>query len=215
MAELRMKYEKVGRAKYLSHLDVMRTFARSFLRAGLPLKHSEGFNPHPYLSIAHPLPVGVSGMGELLDFETVSDDSESVMAKINAALPEGIHAVEVYVPEIAVKKIVSANYEIELVYDVELPKISVLDKFFASESIPVTKKTKRGTGEVNLRESYREIKFSVSSPNTVLAKSIFCAENAPINPKYFIDALKGTGFEPDFARFIRREFLDFEGKSFR
>ena len=55
MIKCRVVFEKTGRAKYISHLDLMRTFQHSFIRAGIRIKHTEGFNPHPYISIALPL----------------------------------------------------------------------------------------------------------------------------------------------------------------
>ena len=50
----RLLFSKTGRAKYISHLDLMRTFQRAFSRAGIQIKHTEGFNPHPFvLSLIH------------------------------------------------------------------------------------------------------------------------------------------------------------------
>ena len=45
----RLLFSKTGRAKYISHLDLMRTFQRAFARAGIAIKHTEGFNPHPFV----------------------------------------------------------------------------------------------------------------------------------------------------------------------
>ena len=58
--KLRLRFSKKGKAIYISHLDLMRTLQRSFLRAGYPLKYSEGYNPHPLISILLPLGVGCS-----------------------------------------------------------------------------------------------------------------------------------------------------------
>ena len=88
MAKLRLLFVKEDRAAYISHLDLLRTFQRAFLRLGLVLRHSQGFHPHPILSFALPLPVGQCSDCELLDFETVEDLDA-------AALPaedEGIRA---------------------------------------------------------------------------------------------------------------------------
>ena len=60
MSKLRLVFVKEHQASYISHLDVMRTFQRVFPRAGLSIKHSNGFHPHPILSIVLPLPVGQS-----------------------------------------------------------------------------------------------------------------------------------------------------------
>ena len=73
MAKLRLIFSKEGRAVYISHLDLMRTFQRVFMREGLILKHSQGFHPHPIISFALPLSVGQSSRCEILDFEVMSD----------------------------------------------------------------------------------------------------------------------------------------------
>ena len=64
----RALFEKTGNARYISHLDLMRVFQRAFKRAGLPLTHTQGFNPRPSVSIALPLSLGVESRCELLDF---------------------------------------------------------------------------------------------------------------------------------------------------
>ena len=65
---LRALFEKTGNAAYISHLDLMRLFQRAFKRAGLPLTHTQGFNPRPSVSIALPMSLGVESHCELLDF---------------------------------------------------------------------------------------------------------------------------------------------------
>ena len=89
MGKLRFRFEKTGRAKYISHLDLMRTFQRAFLRAGIDVKHTEGFNPHPYISIVLPLSLGSESLCEYLDAEINGRAAEAVKG-LNSALPEGI-----------------------------------------------------------------------------------------------------------------------------
>lgn len=67
----RLLFSKTGRAKYISHLDLMRTFQRAFFRSGIQIRHTEGFNPHPFVSIALPLSVGYSSQCEILEFGLV------------------------------------------------------------------------------------------------------------------------------------------------
>ena len=84
VAKLRLMFRKEGRAVYISHLDLLRTFQRVFLREGLVLRHSQGFHPHPLLAFALPLSVGQSSDCELLDFE--------VDGQVDcAALPENLN----------------------------------------------------------------------------------------------------------------------------
>ena len=87
----RLLFSKTGRARYISHLDLMRTFQRAFARAKIPIKHTEGFNPHPFVSIALPLSVGYSSQCEILEFGLLEGTSyEEVPERLTAVMPEGI-----------------------------------------------------------------------------------------------------------------------------
>lgn len=97
---MRLRFEKTGRAIYISHLDMMRTMQRVFARAGLELKYSEGFNPHPQISIALPLSVGTGSLCEIMDFRLTSDtELETLPERMNAVMPEGIRIIEAYEPQ--------------------------------------------------------------------------------------------------------------------
>ena len=60
MSKLRLLFKKEAQASYISHLDLIRTFQRAFPRVGLEIKHTQGFHPHPIMSIVLPLSVGQS-----------------------------------------------------------------------------------------------------------------------------------------------------------
>ena len=66
---VRMRFMKTGRAKYISHLDLIRCLQRAVCRAKLPAAYSEGFHPHMQTSFATTLPLGFTGTGELMDLE--------------------------------------------------------------------------------------------------------------------------------------------------
>ena len=53
---IRIKFKKTGRLKYISHLDLCRTMQPAMIRAKIPLWYTEGFNPHPKMVFAQPLP---------------------------------------------------------------------------------------------------------------------------------------------------------------
>ncbi len=85
-------FEKVGPAKYLSLLDLTRAFTRTFRRFGVPLRYSQGFNPHPRMNILFGLPVGVEGLGEIVEVE-LSDEGynfDEFLKKSRDFLPEGL-----------------------------------------------------------------------------------------------------------------------------
>ncbi len=100
MHKLRIRYQKTGDLRFLSHLDLIRAFERGFRRAGLPLSLSEGFSPHPKLSFGPPLPVGVSSESEYLDVILSScPPLEQVVKSLKSAFPEDLSCREArYVP---------------------------------------------------------------------------------------------------------------------
>ncbi len=63
----RVWFRKGDRVRYISHLDVLRSWERSLRRAELPLAYSQGFTPHPKLAFASPLPLGFVSEAEVMD----------------------------------------------------------------------------------------------------------------------------------------------------
>ena len=97
MSKLRLLFIKEAQASYISHLDLMRTFQRCFPRTELDIKHTQGYHPHPIISIVLPLPVGQSSDCELLDFEVTQDsDGSGIAEKLNTGMPTGIRALACY-----------------------------------------------------------------------------------------------------------------------
>ncbi len=212
MSELRLIFQKVGTAKYLSQLDVMRTFTRAFMRAGFPLKFSQGFNPHPRISVAYPLPVGVEGYAEIVDFDTKDDMAPDALGRLASVLPQDIKAVRLYTPERSVKEMAFADYALEFIYDGGVPD-GILETFSA-ENILVMKKSKGGVKESNLRDAFADIREESRDGRSVVLLARLDARNAPINPRYFADALASDGKAPDFARYARLRFLRADGEVF-
>ena len=96
MQRLRVKFSRGERLKFLSHLDLMRLWERSLRRAGISPAYSEGFSPHPRISLAAPLAVGVTSHAEMMDIfleQRISPDDFT--DKINPQLPDGIGIVEI------------------------------------------------------------------------------------------------------------------------
>ena len=97
MSKLRLLFVKEAQASYISHLDLMRTFQRCFPRTELDIKHTQGYHPHPIISIVLPLPVGQSSDCELLDFEVTQDsDGSGIAEKLNTGMPTGIRVLDCY-----------------------------------------------------------------------------------------------------------------------
>lgn len=146
MPELRIRFEKVGKAAYLSHLDILRTFQRAFLRAGVRLKHSEGFNPHPKISISQPLQLGCESVFETLDASVLSGP-EDLKNALNQALPEGLHVAEVYPPRDKPSLVRHALWQLRF----DTPELAEeAYRRLQQESLVIEKKTKRGSSQLDL-----------------------------------------------------------------
>ena len=95
----RLLFIKEGVAVWSSHLDLMRALMRSFRRAGIDLKHSQGFTPHPELSILMPLSVGVESQCEIAEFSLAEGcdlPASEIAARMNPVLPAGLRALDSY-----------------------------------------------------------------------------------------------------------------------
>lgn len=219
MDKLRMRFAKTGRAVYISHLDLMRTLTRCFLRAECRLKYSEGFNPHPQISIALPLSVGCESVCEIMDFKMHEEmPAEEILKRLSVQMPEGIEVLEVYESERKVKELKWLKISGVFEYD-ERPAEEMaarLNEFFAAESIVITKKTKRGVGESDIRPAIKEICFEASGADVVLCATI-SAQEPTLNPELIADSLRqlAPNIAPDFAKFRRLEVYDENMQAFR
>lgn len=208
MDKLRLRFSKNERAVYSSHLDLMRTMQRAFLRADLPLRYSEGFNPHALISILLPLPLGMSSDCELLDFHVTRDvDLGALPVSLSAELPEGIEVSSAYEPTSKVKDLKWLKIGGVLEYDCFSADISKkLAEFFARENIVITKKTKRGEGETDIKPAIRELSF-INSKGGIIVDATISAQEPTLKPDLLVSALTQLepSLAPDFQRFWRIE----------
>jgi len=178
-------------AKFISHLDLLRTFTRSVTRAGLPVKYSNGFNPHQIITFSLPLSVGVTSEAEYVDIDF--DDSvsnEEIKEKLGKALPPDMKVLSVGLPEISANDICAAEYIIEF-FDVGFTE-EKLNAFFEEKELPVIKKTKKGEKEVNLKDfikSYEILEISENFSKIKIVLSAGGSEN--IKPSVFTGKLLG------------------------
>ena len=218
----RLLFSKTGRAKYISHLDLMRTFQRAFARADIQIKHTEGFHPHPFVSIALPLSVGYSSQCEILEFGLVGGaDYEQVPQRLTAAMPEGIQVHRCYPGERKLKELALVNYIINFEYPEGRPQEaeSAMWELLGRESLVVRKKSnksKKGFTEVDLIPLVRSWNLECQS-DTMTLDAVLSAQNPGLNPELIRGAFCADypQFAPDFVTFHRREVLDAAGELFR
>lgn len=219
MDKIRLRFKKTGRAIYISHLDLMHTMQRGFSRAGYELKYSEGFNPHPIISIILPLSVGCSSVCELMDFKLKQECSlDKLPEELTAVLPEGIEVIEAYEPQRKAAELKWLAIEGIFEYD-ERSAADMADKlakFFERDEIVVPKKTKRGMGEFDVKSAIKEIAFSADGDN-VKVSALISAQEPTLNPELLTEALrlKAEEIAPDFAKCTRIETYDSDMNVYR
>ena len=218
----RILFEKKGNAVWISHLDLMRLFQRAFKRAGLPLTHTQGFNPRPSVSIALPLSVGVESNCELLDFDLDGDKvaNRIVRGKLNDYLLPGIRVIKVYDNGQKIKNLALLDTVVTLEYDKGVPEgaVSKLEAFFAQEEILVEKKTKsNGIQDQNIMPMVKSLEVQQIDDNTIVLNARVCCQNPTLNPMQLHGAIVRhlPDLAPDFAKCARLELYDNEGNIFR
>lgn len=220
MAKLRLLFVKEDRAAYISHLDLLRTFQRAFLRLGLVLRHSQGFHPHPILSFALPLPVGQSSACEVLDFEVVEDmDGKGLPESLNRFMPEGIRAVDCYVPVWPVRDLAKLRCRVDLCYDGGVPAGAAeeISSLLTGESLVIQKRTKRkAMADVDIRPMLHGLELS-EEPGILRLDATVSAQNPGLNPALLAEAVRThlPPLAPDFVQVRRLELLDAGDGTFR
>ena len=119
---MRVYYHKGNEVKYISHLDTLRAWERAIRRSGLPLAYSQGFNPHPKITIAMPLAVGCTGENEPLDIILAEPIPEQAVVRALApVMPPGFTVVSaVKVPP---KSPALATLFVRAVYEILLAEV--------------------------------------------------------------------------------------------
>lgn len=218
---LRLLFEKTGNAVWISHLDLMRVFQRAFKRAGLPLTHTQGFNPRPSVSIALPLSVGVESHCELLDFDLDGESipCEEICNRLNHSLTEGIRVLTVYDNGRKLRDLTLLQCSIRLEYDNGVPSTAAptITELFDRESVVVPKKTKNGIQDQNIVTMIRRLHVEQISEGELGIDALICCQNPTLNPMQIPAAISLylPELKPDFSKCCRMEIYDQNETVFR
>ena len=217
----RLLFEKRGNAVWISHLDLMRLFQRAFKRAGLNLKHTQGFNPRPSVSIALPLSVGVESGCELLDFELEGECPccEEVRERLNRALVSGVRVLEVYETGRKIKELALLRCRVSLEYDDGISEmlLSEIQALFQRDSLTVEKKGKNGPTQQDLIPMIRSLEITAPDGNTVCLEAVVCCQNPSLNPMLLAAAVETylPEYRPNHSRSERLDIYDAKEMNFR
>ena len=214
----RLLFEKTGDSVWISHLDTMRVFQRAFRRAGLMLKHSQGFTPRAIVSIALPLSVGVSSRCELLDYE-LEQEAEVTPQLLNGKLPDGIRVLAIIENGRKIKELAKLKAHLSLTYDKGITdeQAEELKSLYRRDTLVLEKHSRKGKTETDILPMLLEMKLEQKNENTVDMDVLVCAQNPSLNPQLLVTAIEiyAPHLAPDHAAITREEIYDEEGEIFR
>ena len=208
--KVRIKFAKYGVMKFIGHLDVMRYFQKALRRADIDIKFSEGMSPHMIMSFAAPLGVGLTSVGEYVDIELRTPIStKKALEQLNQVMVEGMEILDFRQIEEgkagkAMSLVAAADYTVTFRKGCapEGDWQSDISGFFARKSIPVTKETKKGITEVDIRPMIYQMSVNAG----VVTMQLATGSAANLKPELVMEAYaewKGFGL-PEFALEVNR-----------
>lgn len=212
---VRVKFSKIGKVKYVGHLDTMRLFQRAIKVAKLPVSYSQGFSPHSLVYFALPLAVGMSSEGEYM--ELVMDEvvpPQEVKERLQKVMVNGITLLDAYEVEEKSASLMSlvqgADYTIILNCP-EHPEVTAESlKAFVEESeeLIVLKKGKKGIAPVDIKPLILKSDFSQENSGIKIDLEVYAGSSKNLNPDLFVKALLG---EKAYTMQVSRKELYTEG----
>ena len=215
---VRIRFGKEGMMRFIGHLDVLRTFQKIFRRAGVPMVYSKGYSPHPVMSFALPLGLGLSSEGEYLD-AAIEDgaDPAAVLLALQEATSEELPVYSLRVlPEKAENAMAAVG---GAVWKATLPSNmpaegakTALKAILAREAIILPKKTKTREMELDIRPMI----ISAAVEDGAVLMTLAAGSKANLSPDMVLGLIaKEAGADPEklIWQIRRMDLLDHELRS--
>jgi radical SAM-linked protein len=183
----RIHFRKLGITAYVSHLDVMRVFTRALKRAKIPVWFTQGYTKRPYLDFPFPLPLGIEGTDELMDFSLTTEIEDTVVCAecINSVLPAGFEVTQIETEPADITAIEYAEYHLQLPCHI---KKADIERFLSQDTIPAEKfSKKKGTIQIDLKPFIKSAAYIDDGRLLMVALPVGQIYN--INVNVFINAL--------------------------
>lgn len=218
MDKLRLSYTQTGKAIWISHLDMMRMLQRAMNRADIPIRYSEGFNPHAQISILLPLSVGTESLCQIADIRVRADvDLSTLPQRLTDVMPEGIVVTDCWEngAKATEMKLLEAQSRWEYIEKPNEKKIEAIRDLFARKELIVQRKTKRGEGPFDILP-YTQLKDIYIEGNCVILRTILSAAEPVVKPELLSKAVIENAPElaPENVRCTRLKLLRSDGKVF-
>lgn len=203
-SDVRVFYEKIGMAKFISHLDTVHLFTRAIKRAKIPIWFTEGFNPHAFLTFAMPLSLGTESYCETVDIRLMQEeDLDELASRLDVALPPDVHVTKIALPKLSPQEIAWADYKI-IFNGADENLASRAKEILASDKITVMKKVKQGKAkvekEVNIKDKILKFSIDTENENPILYITLASGMQNNINPSLLIGKIvEGSSTDADSA----------------
>jgi len=191
----RIEYEKVGRLRFLGHLDLAAAFDRALRRAELPVAYSEGFHPRANLTFVRPLPVGVAGLHELCGVDLEKHiDSAAVGKQLHKQLPRGLNLLSAQVLPRQKRSPFADLDRVDYVIDIDPDEVGAnelaeaVHDFLDGDSINISRETKSRRRTVDIRPGTHKLVVA-SSQELQLQMSLSLAQDDLVKPAEVLQVL--------------------------
>lgn len=191
---IRIRFRKVGMLKYISHLDLQRTFARVLTRSGIPVRYTQGFNPHIKMVFSLPLSVGSEGECEYLDIKITEPMSfDEMKRRLDKATTEELSVTDIYEPRDDFHDIAYAGYDIVLRTPNASEKLAEgIRKLFSASPIMMKKKTKSGEKEVDIFPMIKSFAAEYSDGKIGIRAVLSASSDSYLNPEMLVTAIRNS-----------------------
>ncbi len=199
MSTIRFKFTRGEELRFISHLDQQRLFQRAFRRAGLNIAHSNGFNPHPKLSFALAMSVGLMSDSEYGDVVLTRDiDLMEFTKRLNAALPEGLKVVEARrIPQGKTSlsaSLTDSRYRIDVALEDGMDEASlsdILNTYKSLDEVILEKRNKKGKlVPKNIRPFIQDIRvLSIQEGNAELELRLKYLDQQSVKPELVLQTV--------------------------
>lgn len=200
----RIQFTKQGRARFIGHLDLQDLFARALKRAKFPMAYSQGFNPHQLMSIALPLPLGMTGKSEIFEvFFTKEIPVCEIVDNLNQQMPLGIDIISAHKVQSAGKS--AAGLVRKAIYCISFPNLDKLDLWELKNlnQMQIETKNKKGMKIVDIKQDI----FSLEQEDNAIIATLSAGSEKNLKPQLlaeFINNHINGSFAPHQISYERR-----------
>lgn len=195
---LRFRFRKVGRLRYISHLELVRTVSKAAIRAGIPCWFTQGFNPVPKIVFGTPMSVGMESECELMELRlTERIDPADALSRLNAATPAELTFLDAYYPDNKLTDQYYAEYEVLVRTDRNANELAgTLRALLADPALTCRNLTHGKASERIVGRQTGDATVEVTGDHTLrLTMTLGTSQGEFLNPDYVMTALdQATGF---------------------